>query len=127
FLLVAGAVGCLLMGPIFSNSTMTGLILTAIAVIWVMLSMQSARGSQMAQLSQSLIATGQWEQAESQIEQALKSFSLFRTSKLISLHHLALLRHAQNRFSEAATLCRALLGQRLGSMEGLSKSSRLIL
>src|SRR6185436_9166930 len=54
-------------------------------------------------------------------------FSLFRSNKLMSLHHLALLRHAQSRYPETATLCRALLGQRLGSLSSLSKSSRLIL
>src|SRR6185436_5083778 len=54
-------------------------------------------------------------------------FSLFRSNKLMSLHHLALLRHAQSRYPETATLCRALLGQRLGALGGLSRSSRLIL
>src|SRR6185295_8956938 len=68
-----------------------------------------------------------WEQAEKQIELSLRTFSLFRTSKLLTLHHLALLRHAQSRFSESAVLCRALLGQRLGALGGLSRSSRLIL
>ena len=86
----------------------------------------SVRGSQLASVSPSLIAAGQFELAEHQIEQALRTFSLFRTSKLLSLHHLAVLRHAQRRWMDAAELCTALLRQRLGALAGLSRQSRLI-
>jgi len=126
FVLTAAALACLFVGPFFTGA-ISGFVLTAIGVIWVTLSYRSARSSQMAQASSSLIAAGQWDRAEQQIEQALRAFSLFRTNKLLSLHHLALLRHAQSRYPETATLCRAVLGQRLGSLKGLSKSSRLIL
>src|SRR3712207_6854480 len=54
--------------------------------------------------------------------QALRSFSLFRAVKLLSVHHLAVLRHAQKRWQDSAMLCRALLGQRLGSLQSLSRS-----
>jgi hypothetical protein len=74
-----------------------------------------------------LIAAGHYDEAEAQIERSLRSFSLFRTAKVLSLHHLALLRHAQKRWQEAAMLCRALLRQRLGSMQTINKPSRLIL
>jgi hypothetical protein len=127
FMLIAIALACLFVGPFFSNGTISGFVLTAIGVVWITLSFRSAKNSQMAQASSSLIAAGQWERAEQQIEQALRSFSLFRSNKLLSLHHLALLRHAQSRYPETAVLCRALLGQRLGRLSGLSKSSRLIL
>ena len=127
FLLAGGAVACLVLGPILSAGFVTGIVLSIIGVLWFTLSMRSAQGSQMVNMSQSLIANGQWEQAEKNIEQSLRSFSLFRASKLLSLHHLALLRHAQNQYAESAALCRAVLGQRLGSLRGLSRSSRLIL
>lgn len=127
FLLLGAALACLLVGPFVTGGTLSGFVLLVIGVIWLALSFRSARGSQMAQMSSSLIATGQWERAEQQIEQSLRTFSLYRTNKLLSLHHLALLRHAQNRYQESALLCRALLGQRLGRMNALSKSSRLIL
>jgi hypothetical protein len=98
-----------------------------ILAIWLVLSYRSARGSRIAAESSSLIAAGQFDQAERRIDQALRAFSLFRTVKLRSLHHLALLRHAQRRFADAALLCRALLAQRLGVLAGLSRSARLIL
>jgi hypothetical protein len=74
-----------------------------------------------------LIASGQYGAAEQQIEQLLQRFSVSRASKLLSMHHLAALRHAQRRFGDAAALCRELLGQRLGHLKGLSRASRLIL
>ena len=57
----------------------------------------------------------------------MRSFSLFRTVKLLSLHHLAVLRHAQRRWRDSAMLSQALLRQRLGSLQGVSRSSRLML
>lgn len=107
--------------------TSMGLLLAAGAV-WFMLSINSVRGSRLAADSTNLIAAGQYEAAEQNIAEVIDSFSIFRTVKLLSLHHLAVLRHAQNRWQESAILCKALLKQRLGTtMSGLDRSSRLIL
>jgi hypothetical protein len=83
----------------------------------------------MAADSSSLIAAGQYDLAEEHIAESLKAFSIFRMAKLTSLHHLAVLRHAQNRWQESALLCRALLNQfrRTGGANDLDRSSRLIL
>ena len=115
-------VGSLWIGP----SYMKALALTVVAVSWVWLSVSSARNSQIAAGSPSLIASGQFDEAERQIDKAMRTFSLFRAAKLQSLHQLAMLRHAQQRWQESAALCRALLGQRLG-VRSLSRASRLIL
>ena len=115
-------VGSLWIGPPYAKA----LALTAVAVAWVWLSINSARNSQIAASSPSLIASGQFEEAEKQIDRATRTFSLFRIAKLQSLHQLAMLRHAQRRWQESAALCRALLGQRLG-VRSLSRASRLIL
>jgi hypothetical protein len=102
-------------------------ILLGIGGFWFWLSLNSARGSRMAAASPSLIAAGQFEEAERNIELTVRTFSLFRTVKLQALHHLALLRHAQRRWQESATLAQALLGQRLGALQPLSSSTRLLL
>src|SRR5436305_5920068 len=102
-------------------------LLMAIGAIWLVLSYRSIKGQRLAAESPSLIAAGQFDEAEEQIEQALRSFSLFRSAKVLSLHHLALLRHAQRRWQDSALLCRTLLGQRLGTMRSISKPSRLVL
>ena len=101
--------------------------LMVVGGIWLALTYTSARGSRLAADSPALIASGDFEEAERHIDLALRSFSLFRTAKLQSLHHLALLRHAQRRWQESALLCQALLGQRLGSLQSLSKPARLLL
>ena len=101
--------------------------LMGIAAFWVWLSMNSVRSSRTAAESPSLIAAGQFEEAERNIEQTVRTFSLFRPVKLQALHHLALLRHAQRRWQESAVLSRALLRQRLGALQPLSRPARLLL
>lgn len=103
------------------------LVLMVVGMAWVVLSYRSVRGTRLAAESPSLIASGDFEQAEERIEQALTSFSLFRSAKVLSLHHLALLRHAQRRWRESAMLSRTLLRQRLGGLRSISKPSRLLL
>src|SRR4051794_5954185 len=84
--------------------------LVFVGTVWMALSYASAKGSRLAAGSAALIAAGQFDEAERRIDQALRRFSLFRAVKLQSLHHLALLRHAQRRWPESALLARALLG-----------------
>jgi hypothetical protein len=103
------------------------LILAMLGLAWIVLSYRSAIGSRLAVDSQSLIAAGRYEAAEEQIEQVLGAFSLFRTSKVMGVHQLAVLRHAQKRWADAAVLCRALLGRRLGKVRGVNTQCRLML
>lgn len=125
--LLSGVFLWVLLGGVFDHRIGDTLLLVGLGAAWMVLGYQSMKGSRLAAGSPQLIAAGHFDQAESQIEQALKTFSLFRTSKLLSLHHLAVLRHAQRRWTDAAELCAALLRQRLGSLKGLSRQSRLIL
>jgi hypothetical protein len=126
-LLLAGVFVCFVVGGAMGSRVGDVFVLMLLGVVWLTLGYQSIKGSRLAAGSPQLIATGQFDLAEYQIEQALTTFSLFRASKLLSLHHLAVLRHAQKRWPEAAELCAALLRQRLGSLKGLSRQSRLIL
>jgi hypothetical protein len=103
------------------------MLLLGVGVLWLVLSYRSIRGQRLAAESPSLIAAGQFEDAEVQIEQALRSFSISSVAKVLSLHHLALLRHAQKRWQETAKLCRALLNQRMGALRGLGRPTRLLL
>jgi hypothetical protein len=103
------------------------LVLMILGAVWVTLGLQSMRSSRLIADSPVLIAAGQYQAAEEHIAGALRSFSIFRMVKLLSLHHLAALRHAQSRWPEAAELCRALLSERKVSAAGLGKSTRLIL
>jgi len=127
FTLASIAAICLVL-PIGLDIGFAGtLLLVVVGGVWLVLSAQSVRGSRLAASSPSLIASGRLDAAEQQIEQALHTFSLYRTTKLLSLHHLAMLRHAQRRWEDCAQLCRALLSQRLGSLQSLARQSRLLL
>src|SRR5258706_9943931 len=127
-LMLGAAMFCLLLDAVARPAGFSGSV--ALAVIgggWLMLSYRSWKGSRIAAVSPALIASGNFEQAERHIDEALRAFSLFRTVKLRSLHHLAVLRHAQRRWMETVVLCQALLQQRLGALGGVSRSTMLIL
>lgn len=100
----------------------------AVFGVWMMLNITSAKNSRLLAPSPELIARGEFEEAEQRIDQAMRAFSMSRTSKLLGLHHLAALRHKQRRFQEVATLCRAVLGQRpSATLPGLDRATRLML
>ena len=127
-LLLVGAAVCVGMTALPINKSIDGtLLLVGIGMLWLVLSYRSVKGQRLAAESPSLIAAGQFDQAEQQIEEALRSFSLFRGAKMLSLHHLALLRHAQKRWQDSADLCRTLLNQKLGSVQSILRPSRLLL
>lgn len=102
-------------------------IITGFLVVWLMLSAKSATGSRWVADSPTLISLGRFDEAEALLARSLRTFSMFRTVKLLSIHHLAVLRHKQRRWEESAKLCRALLAQRLGGLANLSKPSQLML
>jgi hypothetical protein len=101
--------------------------LIVVAVLWVTLSVRSWQSTRLNADVPHLLATGEFDAAEEQIDRSLRSFSLFRPIKLVALHQLAVLRMAQGKFADAATICHELLGHRLGMMGSLSRSSRLML
>jgi hypothetical protein len=125
-LLMTAAAGCILL-PIADAGFNGALLLMGIGAVWLALGYRSMRGSRLTADSPLLIASGRFDEAETHIDAALRSFSLFKPAKLLSMHHLAVLRHAQRRWQESALLCRALQGQRLGPLRGLAKPSTLLL
>lgn len=126
-LFVMAAVLCAAVAPFTSGSFDGYLLLVLIGGAWLALSYRSMKGSQYVANSPHLIAAGQFDEAERQIEHSLRSFSIFKTVKLLALHHLAVLRHAQQRWDDSAILCRAILQQRLGTLQHLNRPSLLIL
>jgi hypothetical protein len=125
--LILGALACILAQPLFGSGNDGLPILIGLGALWVVLSYRSMQGTRMAADSPSLIAAGEFERAESHIDASLRNFSLFRTAKLLSLHHLAVLRHTQNRWRESALLCQAVLSQKLGNLSGMARTSLLML
>lgn len=102
-------------------------LLMVLGAVWLTLWYRTMKGSRMAAESSSLIASGQLDQAEAQIELSLKAFSMSRSVKSMSLLNLALVRLAQKRWPDTALLCREVLGTQKNTPEHLSKSGRLML
>ena len=136
YALAAAAVLAILADPFSGGTIDAPIVLIVVGGLWLFLSFRSMQGSRIAADSPSLIASGQYDAAEQRIVAALRSFSLFKTVKVLSLHHLAMLRHAQHRWNESAMLaCAVLGGQRRqrgtaimrAAVNPLNKSARLIL
>lgn len=85
-----------------------GLVLVS-TVAYVVLSHRALRVSRDALEAPDHIARGDTEEAERVIRDALRRFSIFPAHRLVELHHLAVLRHQQKRFAEAAELASAVL------------------
>jgi hypothetical protein len=126
-LLVASAAASVLVLPFILKGFDSMIGLSIVFGLWLFLSFTSAKNSRILAPSAQLIATGQFEEAEQRIDQAMRAFSISRTSKLMGLHHLAVLRHKQRRWHDAISLCRAVLAQRLSALAGLERSTRLML
>ena len=117
-LLLAAGVASVLVLPFVVRGFDASFGLAIVFGVWLVLSFTSAKSSRLLAPSPELIATGQFEEAERLIDQSMRAFSMSRTSKLLGLHHLAVLRHKQRRWQEAVALARAVLGQRLGRLAG---------
>jgi hypothetical protein len=115
------------LGPKLGIGVSTTSIIVAWGIGWIFISFFNARGTYLAADSPSLIASGHFDEAEQEIERVIRSFWLFRRVKLLSLHHLAVLRHAQREWRESALLSRALLGQKLTTLPGVARTTRLML
>src|SRR5687768_13552798 len=97
-LLLAAAVVAVVAGHRLAPALDRTVLLAVIGGVWLVLTVTSAKGSRLAAGSPPLIAAGQYEEAERLLDQALRSFSVFRAGKLMSLHQLSVLRHAQRRW-----------------------------
>lgn len=126
-LFLLAAIGVIFVLPMAAPQINSGVALLAIGVIWLVLGYNSAKGSRISAEAPSLIAVGQLQEAESQIEEALRTFSLFRGVKLQAIHQLAMLRHAQRRYREAVTLCREILSHRSATRSQMSRNVRLLM
>jgi hypothetical protein len=126
-LLKAALFGAAIIVPMTSPGIPFFAFVVVFGVLWTALTFYNARGSSLAADSPSLIASGQFDEAEQEIEKVIRSFWLFRSVKLLGLHHLAVLRHAQRRWRDSVLLSQALLKQRLSTMPAIARTTRLML
>lgn len=84
------------------------LLIAGLVFGWIMLNMTSVRVSQQVPVIGAL-TDSQPRAAESLLAAALKKRGLQRSVRLLLYHRLAVLRHRQRQFAEAATISRAVL------------------
>ena len=101
-------------------------VVVGLFVLWTFVSSLGARTRRLALDAGEHIAAGEFDLAEDRLTQSLASFSLARSTKQLGLQQLAMLRHAQSRWSDAAALARAFLAGRRADADA-DISSRLVL
>lgn len=80
-----------------------------VGVLWVALALRSVKGARLLIGVGPLIAAGEYAAAEPRVAAAVRAFSVLKAPKLRALEHLALLRHAEKRFRDSASLCQTAL------------------
>lgn len=85
------------------SSTMTA------ALLWGVLAAASVRQVRAANTASMMIAAGETDQAERQLMEAVRSFSLYGAAKLLAVHNLAVVSHGRGQFDVAAELCAGVL------------------
>jgi len=102
------------------------ILLFGVLLTWLYLSYRS-RVSFNAMIAPQLIVAGKLADAELMIYAGLDCFTLFPQFKLRNLHNLAILRHTQGRFLDAAMICRNILLYSPNNLGNIPNLSRLLL
>lgn len=108
------------------NLVLWQIILVVFLVVWFMLNAASARAWQM--LPQiTMLLDSHPAMAEDLLARALKRKALHRSVRLLLYHRLAVLRHRQHRFEEAAAICEAVLKHARGTVKPVKPHLYLML
>jgi hypothetical protein len=97
------------------------------ALVWVTLTMLSARQVRAANQASAYISSGQLELAEEHLKNALGLFSLYRGGKLLACHNLAVIAHSRKDYQAAAELCDCILAVSGGISRSLGRLCRILL
>jgi hypothetical protein len=103
------------------------LVMAGMFVLWTAVASLNARTRKLAFDAGQHFAAGEFDLAEDRLTQSLTSFTLAGSSKQMGLQQLALLRHAQSRWDDAAALARAFLSGRRRADARTDVPSRLVL
>lgn len=123
---IAVILSLVLATTIAEGSTWLFAALVAAIVGYVVMMMQTAKAT--AALAQATVATETAPQrAESALGEALGRTPLVRSVRLLLYHRLAVLRHRQGRYAEAARICDAVLAIPMGRARSVRSSLLLLL
>lgn len=131
----AGLLGALRHDPASTGSTLSGGLSTLwsaailAVVVWVTLLIFSVRQVRASNRASAYIASGRLDLAEAQLKNAVRRFSLYRNSKLMACHNLAVVAHGQKCYQASAELCNGILSMWSWSRisQGLHRVCRILL
>jgi tetratricopeptide (TPR) repeat protein len=112
--------GSLRTQSLWSAATFAGLA-------WVMLTVLSARQVRSANQAAAYLSAGRFDLAEQELTAALRTFSLYRTGKILVCHNLAVVVHGQKNYIAAAELCDGILSLQRRSNPGVGRVCRILL
>lgn len=119
-MIIKVALGALLLGALLFKGG--GIIAAAVIGAWVGIANASGRISRIVATAEAHLMARHFDEAEELLSQAIASFSISRTPKLLALMQLASLRRTQQRWADCALVCEALLKKRLGTLSPLRKA-----
>ena len=127
--LLVVAMACLFLPDRNSNplTSINTLGLLMVCILWVLLTLSSVKGGQAAHEVDTMLAGGNYDAAEARLQKLLRRFSIYRSTKLMACHKLAILVHARQQFAQSVQICRLLQAQRLGPVRALAIDSELLL
>ncbi len=94
---------------------------------WILLTMLGVRQVQAANRASVMIAAGRLDLAEEHLVQTLRQFGIYRASKLLACHCLAVVVHGQKQYREAAELCGAVVAIAPTRRRPVSRLCRILL
>ena len=97
------------------------------SIVWFGLLVISVRARRLAIDAAPLIAAGEFGLAEDRLSQSLRTFSVLRSTRLLGLQQLAMLRHSQSNWADVAKLCRELIDRQRPGERSMDVPSRLML
>jgi hypothetical protein len=97
------------------------------SIIWFGVLVISVRARRLAIDAVPLIAAGEFGLAEDRLSQSLRTFSVLRSTRLLGLQQLAMLRHSQSNWADVAKLCRELIDRQRSGERNFDLPSRLML
>ena len=97
------------------------------SMVWFGVLVISVRARRLVIDAVPLIAAGEFGLAEDRLSQSLRTFSVLRSTRLLGLQQLAMLRHSQSNWADVAKLCRELIDRQRPGERNLDLPSRLML
>jgi len=94
---------------------------------WIMLTMLGVRQVQAANRASLMIAAGRLDLAEEHLVETLRQFGIYRASKLLACHCLAVVVHGQKQYKEAAELCTAVVALGPTRSKSVARLCRILL